>query len=206
MGIVAYHTGGIAVPHFQVHIWDGLAGVDVDDLVVQDGVDALLLLNDVLANVFAADIVRPLGDVGCQDAARVAAEQRALVRVGRVAQRGGVVVGGQDAVERALGLEPTLGPRRLHLLLAAGDVAGLVASGLELGRAVAEVADLGGGHELTALLELLLDRVAGVGRGEAGEGDREEGVGEAHLERSFKVVNVCYLAGLTRRDCCFGCS
>lgn len=57
------YTRGVAVPHFDVDVGDGLARVDVDDLVVEDCVDAGLLLDDVLADVFTTNICfHVLGD------------------------------------------------------------------------------------------------------------------------------------------------
>lgn len=64
VGLVAVAAGhdarvyacGIAVPHFHVDVGDGLARVDVDDLVVEDCVDSGLFLDDVLADVFTTDV------------------------------------------------------------------------------------------------------------------------------------------------------
>jgi hypothetical protein len=50
------NTGRVAVPHLEVDVRDRLAGIDVDDLVVDDGVDTSLVLSDVAADVLATNI------------------------------------------------------------------------------------------------------------------------------------------------------
>jgi hypothetical protein len=49
-------TGGVAVPHLEVDVGDGLAGVDINDLVVNDGVNTLLVLADITTDVLATDV------------------------------------------------------------------------------------------------------------------------------------------------------
>jgi hypothetical protein len=44
------------VPHLEIDLRHGLAGVDVDDLIVEDNTNALLLLDDILSDVLATDI------------------------------------------------------------------------------------------------------------------------------------------------------
>lgn len=126
------HTGGVAVPHLEVDVGHRLAGVDIDDLVVQDSVDSLLGLADIPSDVLATDIVRALSDVGGQNAGRVGGEEGRRVVVGGVAKVGGVVVGSQDGVKVPLHLEAALGASSLSSALATGGVPGLKAACLEL--------------------------------------------------------------------------
>ena len=51
-------AGRVAVPDLQVQIRDGLAGVDVNDLVVEDDVDTLLLLDDVVVDEFSSNVCK----------------------------------------------------------------------------------------------------------------------------------------------------
>ncbi len=51
-------TGGVAVPHLQVDVGDGVAGVDVNDLVVNDGIDTTLFLDDVASDVLATNVYK----------------------------------------------------------------------------------------------------------------------------------------------------
>lgn len=174
------HAGGVAVPHLEVDIGDGVTGLDIDDLVVNQRVDTLLGLADILADVLAADIVGALGDIGGQDAGRVAGEERGRAGVGGVAEASGVVVGGQNGVKVPLRLETALSTSGLGGPLATGNVAGLDATRLELVRAVAEVADLGVREVVAAFLELLSDGMARVSSCRAGKKGRNDSVGEAH--------------------------
>lgn len=58
-------ASGVGVPHLEVDVGDRLAGVDIDDLVVENGVDAVLVLADVAADVLASNIVGYTGEA-CQ--------------------------------------------------------------------------------------------------------------------------------------------
>lgn len=49
-------TRGVAVPHLEVDVGDWVAGLNVNDLVVEDNAEALLFFNNVLADVFSCDI------------------------------------------------------------------------------------------------------------------------------------------------------
>lgn len=149
------NTGGVAVPHLKVDVGHGLASVDIDNLVVQDGVDTLLGLADIATNVLATDIVGTLSNVRGQDAGCIASEEGRCVSVGSVAKVCGVVVGGQDSVEVPLRLQTTLRSSGLSSPLTTGGIPGLDSACLELSRAVAEIAGLGIGHVVTALLQLL---------------------------------------------------
>jgi hypothetical protein len=44
------------VPHLEVDVGDWVAGLNVNDLVVEDNAEALLFFNNVLADVFSCDI------------------------------------------------------------------------------------------------------------------------------------------------------
>jgi hypothetical protein len=90
------------VPHLEVDVGDGLAGIDVDDLVVEHNVDTLLVLDDVAADVLAGDVVGTLGDLGGEDARVLRAEEGGGVGVCGVAEVGLVVAGGKDGGEVAL--------------------------------------------------------------------------------------------------------
>lgn len=94
-------TGGVAVPEIGVDIGDGLAGVGVDQLDVYVEGDTLLVLDDVLTDEFAGDVVRALSDIGAEDASSLGSEQDAGVSGSADTNQGGVVVGVQDAVEGA---------------------------------------------------------------------------------------------------------
>lgn len=174
------HAGGVAMPHLEVDVGDRLTGVDVDDLVVDHCVDTLLTLADILADVLAADIIRPLSDIGGQDTRRVTGEQRGRAGVDGVAKAGGIVVGSQNGGKVPLRLEATLSTGSLCSPLATGDVAGLDATSLELVRAVVEVTDLGVGKVIAALLELLINRVTRVSGGRASKKGRKNSLDETH--------------------------
>lgn len=167
------------MPHLKVDLGDGLAGVYVNDLVVEFHLDSLLAIDDVLPDVLSAHVVRALSDIGGEDAAGVGGEERGSLRLGCVAELSGVVVGGQDGLEAAL-LQATADLSILEGALAAGLVAGLDTARLELGGAVGEVADLVVGLEVAALLELGAVVVARVGNGGAGQQGRHDSVGETH--------------------------
>lgn len=53
----AVYTGRVAVPHLDVDVSNGLAGIDVDYLVVDYGVDTGLVLDDVLTDILAPDVL-----------------------------------------------------------------------------------------------------------------------------------------------------
>lgn len=50
------NTSGVAVPHLEVDVGDGIAGLDIDDLVVEDNVESILLLDDVFSDILASDV------------------------------------------------------------------------------------------------------------------------------------------------------
>jgi hypothetical protein len=52
----AVHAGRVAVPDFEIHIRDRVAGGYVDDLVVHQEGHAGLVFGDVLADVLAGDV------------------------------------------------------------------------------------------------------------------------------------------------------
>lgn len=56
-------AGRVAVPDLHVHVGDGLAGVDVEDLDVQGEIDAGLGLGHVLADVLSGHVLYWLGCV-----------------------------------------------------------------------------------------------------------------------------------------------
>lgn len=47
---------GVAVPDFNVDVRDWVAGIYVNDLIVKKDVDSRLVLGDIFADIFAADI------------------------------------------------------------------------------------------------------------------------------------------------------
>lgn len=169
------------MPHLQVHVGNRLASVHIDDLVVNNSVNALLGLDDVLADVFSSNIVGALGDIWGEDAAGVAAEQDACIRAGSVSKTGLVVVGGEDAVECALALEASLGPVCLDELLTSGHVSCLETASLELGAAVAEITGFGSRQEVTTFLGFLSNGVARVCGSHASQKSCEDGRCETHF-------------------------
>lgn len=163
-------TGGVAVPHLEVNIGYRLASVDIDDLVVNDSVDALLLLKDLAADVLATDVVRTLSDLGGQDAGVVATEEGSSISVQGVSQGGLVVGGGQHGVKITL-VDATAGAGLLESCGSASDVAAIDTAGLQLGSAVGEIGALDGAEEFAALLDLLGQIMSGV----SNDGARQQG-------------------------------
>jgi|SRR5688572_697847 hypothetical protein len=49
-------AGAVAMPDLDIHVRDGLASVDVDNLVVECDIDTRLRVGDVLSDELAADI------------------------------------------------------------------------------------------------------------------------------------------------------
>lgn len=49
-------TCGVAVPHLEVDVGDWVAGLNVDDLVVEDNTETLLFFHNVLADIFSSHI------------------------------------------------------------------------------------------------------------------------------------------------------
>lgn len=49
-------TGSVAVPHLQVDVGDGVAGLDVNDLVVNDDINTGLVLDHVASDVLATNV------------------------------------------------------------------------------------------------------------------------------------------------------
>lgn len=79
-------TGGVAVPDVDGDLGDGIAGVDVDVLDLEEDGDTVaeLGLDDVGAHVLADDVVGAVGDLRGEDAGGVGAED--------------VFAGGEDTV------------------------------------------------------------------------------------------------------------
>ena len=148
-------ASGVAVPELQVYLGHRFARVDVDDLVFDHGVDALLVLADVAADLFARDVVGTLSEVRGQKARTVGSEQYGGVGRGRVAKSRLIVVSREDAVEVLL-VEVSLDACLVDGVPSAGDVAGLNTAGLELVGTVGEVSDLLGGTEITNHLEFFV--------------------------------------------------
>lgn len=94
-------TGGVAVPEIGVDSLQGLTGVCIDQLDVHVERDALLVLDDILPDELAGNIVRTLGDIGPEDAGRIGAEKNAGIGGSTDSSQGGVVVSGQNAVQGA---------------------------------------------------------------------------------------------------------
>jgi hypothetical protein len=100
------YTRRVAVPHLKIHPRDGVAGIDIDYLVVKNDVDTLLILNDIAANVFSADIVRSLSDLRGQHTRVVAREHCRSINVQRIAELSSVVRSSQNAGSIALSKSP----------------------------------------------------------------------------------------------------
>jgi hypothetical protein len=49
-------AGAVAVPNFDIHVRDGLACVDIDDLIIEGDVDTWLGICDVFPDELATDI------------------------------------------------------------------------------------------------------------------------------------------------------
>lgn len=81
----AIDTRSVAVPDLEIEVRDGLAGVNIDNLVVEKEVDTLLVLGEVFANVLATDIIGSLGDIGGQNARIIASKEGGSVGIGSVA-------------------------------------------------------------------------------------------------------------------------
>lgn len=94
-------TSGVAVPHLRVSLRDGLAGVDIDDLDVERQRNTGLALDNVLTNELARHPVRAFGRLGSEDAASISSEQESRVSSLRSDGEVGVVVGGENVLERA---------------------------------------------------------------------------------------------------------
>lgn len=45
------------MPHLKIDIWDWVASVDIDDLIVEDSIKTSLGLNNVDSNVLSGDIL-----------------------------------------------------------------------------------------------------------------------------------------------------
>lgn len=132
-------SGRVAAEDLEVGADDGLAGVHVDDLeVVVDG-DALLVVDEVLTDVLAGDVVGATLTLSGKDARGV---RRKDVRLGRVeseASVGRVVVGSKDSGE-VTSLDVALLDQLVPLVETALNGAVLEPTGLELSRTVLEVA------------------------------------------------------------------
>ncbi|KAI6753732.1 hypothetical protein HG531_005901 [Fusarium graminearum] len=93
-------TGCVAVPNIEIQLWYRLAGLDVDDLVVEDEVNTLLVLLEVATNGLTTDVLE--FNLGGQNA-RVLSSKQSLGRcVGRITQVGLIVVRVEHVLEITL--------------------------------------------------------------------------------------------------------
>lgn len=93
-GGVPVDASSIGIPDINVGTRNGLAGVDIDVLNLEEDVDAITvqLLSHVFPSHLAPDVVRAVGDRGCEDGTGVSAEDCLLMSVGSVVQDTGLVV------------------------------------------------------------------------------------------------------------------
>lgn len=75
-------------PEIDHAVYDGLAGGHVDDLEVDDHLDALLIFDQVAADVLPAGVVWALGHLGAEDAGVDAGEEGGLRGEGGVVDAG----------------------------------------------------------------------------------------------------------------------
>lgn len=68
-------TGGVAVPDFEDGVGDGLAGLDVENLGVENHGNTFLVFADVLTDEFPLDPVWSLSDFWGEDARAVRSEE-----------------------------------------------------------------------------------------------------------------------------------
>jgi hypothetical protein len=95
------HTRAVAVPDLEESFRHRLARVHIDDLNVERKRYTRLILGDVLADELALDPVGTLSRLGTQNAAVVAGEENAWVRVDGDASEVGLMIGSEDAVKVA---------------------------------------------------------------------------------------------------------
>lgn len=115
-------AGSVAVPKIHVDGRHRLASAGVDKLDVEIKGHALLAVDDVAPQQLAVDIIRPLSDLGLQNAGRVVREERGLV-VAIGSARGrlvGGVVGGKISLRHGFS-QTSLGPSLASHLLATGE-------------------------------------------------------------------------------------
>lgn len=98
-------ASGVGVPKVEVHSFNRLASTNVDELELQMQWYTLLTIGNILANVLAGDIIRPVRDLRSQDARSVGAEEGGCAGRGGVPKAGLVVV---DNFERLKGSKVTL--------------------------------------------------------------------------------------------------
>lgn len=194
-------AGAVAVPDFDVHVGDGLACVDINDLVIEGDVDTWLRICNVLPNELAADIytklvnimpdlrigsrgaltVWSLSHLGSQQARRIAAEELRRVSIRRVGQARLIVRLGQDVLEILL-REPPQSASLLDSRRAPGNASCLNATSTELLGAMREILSVDGVDKLPTLEDLFCEIMAGMSLGQAGDGSDGGDRGEAHVE------------------------
>ena len=153
------NAGGVAVPHLKIDVGDGLASVNIDNLVVKNGGYTFLAFHEVTTDPLSTNIIRALGDLGGQDARAVTFEKGSGISVESVSLQGGVVVGGNDSVKVAL-CETTFCARFLEGSFATSSVALVITTSLQLGSAVAKIRAFNRAEIFSALRDFLGDVMA----------------------------------------------
>lgn len=139
VGCSRVDAGGVAAEDLEVGADDGLAGLQVDDLeVVVDG-DTLLVVDEILTDVLAGDVVGATLSLRSQNAGGVRSKDICLRGVEGEASVCGVVVGGKDSGQ-ITGLDVALLYQFVPLVGTALNGAVLKPTSLELCCAVVEVA------------------------------------------------------------------
>lgn len=95
------YASTVAVPDLEENFWYRLAGVDVNDLDVEGEFNALLTIRNVLPDELALHPVGALSHLGTEDAAVVAREEGAGVRVDSDVGQVAVMVTVEDTVDIA---------------------------------------------------------------------------------------------------------
>lgn len=157
------NAGRVTMPHLKVNIRDRLAGVDVNDLVVNQGGYTFLIFHQVATNPLSADIIGALGNFRSQDTRAIAVEESAGVGVQSVSLRGSIVVGSEDGVEVALRDAP-YGARFMESSLTTGNIAVADTTSLQFDGAVTKVRPFDGAEELFALSNLFSKIMTRMGR------------------------------------------
>lgn len=139
VGCPGVDARGVAAEDLEVGADDGLAGLHVDDLEVVVHGDALLVVDEVLADVFTGDVVGATLSLRSQDAGSVRGKDICLRGVEGETGVSCVVVGGKNGGQ-ITGLDVALLDQFLLLVETALNGAVLKPTSLELGCAVVEVA------------------------------------------------------------------
>lgn len=87
-------ASSIGVPDINVGTLDGPASVDIDVLHLEEEVDTITvqLLSHVFPSHLPPNVIRAVGDRGCEDGTGVAAEDCLFMSVGSVVQDTSLVV------------------------------------------------------------------------------------------------------------------